>query len=102
FSYPLLGWAVRVGERKSLILKTSILKSKESEEGKLSAVLECDSNSTPFKILRKVTLWRAHYCLSLASTVESVEDLRDSGLPCGGCQLFEFAYLQLVNLAEIK
>ena len=29
-SYPLSGWTVRVGEGQSLILKTSILKTKES------------------------------------------------------------------------
>ncbi|KAF3638249.1 Vacuolar protein sorting-associated protein-like protein [Capsicum annuum] len=29
-------------------------------------------------------------------------DLRGSGLPYGGCQRFEFAYLQLVNLADTK
>ena len=28
--------------------------------------------------------------------------LRGSGLPCGGCQRFESAYLQLVNLADTK
>ena len=28
--------------------------------------------------------------------------LRVSGLPCGGCQRFESAYLQLVNLADTK
>ena len=28
--------------------------------------------------------------------------LRGGGLPCGGCQRFESAYLQLVNLAETK
>lgn len=27
---------------------------------------------------------------------------RDGGLPCGGCQQFESAYLQLVNLADTK
>ncbi|TYJ12141.1 hypothetical protein E1A91_A11G328500v1, partial [Gossypium mustelinum] len=32
----------------------------------------------------------------------SVGGLRGSGLPCGGCQRFESAYLQLVNLAETK
>jgi hypothetical protein len=26
--------------------------------------------------------------------------LRGGGLPCGGCQWFESAYLQLVNLAD--
>ncbi|CAI9289543.1 unnamed protein product [Lactuca saligna] len=37
-SCPLSGWAVRVGEGQSLILKTSVLKAKESAEkgGKLS------------------------------------------------------------------
>ena len=34
--------------------------------------------------------------------VESVGGLRGSGLPCGGCQRFESAYLQLVNLADTK
>lgn len=29
-------------------------------------------------------------------------DLRGGGLPCGGCQRFESAYLQLVNLANTK
>ncbi|KAL4334568.1 hypothetical protein GQ457_07G000880 [Hibiscus cannabinus] len=28
--------------------------------------------------------------------------LRDGGLPCGECQRFESAYLQLVNLAKTK
>ena len=27
---------------------------------------------------------------------------RGGGLPCGGCQRFESAYLQLVNLADTK
>ncbi|KAL4278455.1 hypothetical protein GQ457_03G011560 [Hibiscus cannabinus] len=60
-------------------------------------ILEWDSNSAPFDILRTVALWRAQYdescklcsggsyCLSLASMVESVEGLRDGGLPCDGC-----------------
>ena len=34
--------------------------------------------------------------------VESVGDQRGGGLPCGGCQRFESAYLQLVNLADTK
>ena len=34
--------------------------------------------------------------------VESVGGLRGGGLPCGGCQRFESAYLQLVNLDETK
>ncbi|TYH38811.1 hypothetical protein ES332_D12G135600v1, partial [Gossypium tomentosum] len=101
-SYPLSGWAVRVGEGQSLILKTSILNTKESKGGKLSAVPEWDSNSAPFEILRRVALWRAHYCLLLASMVELVRGLRVGGLPYGGCQRFESAYLQLVNLAETK
>lgn len=42
------------------------------------------------------------YCLSLASMVESVGDRGGGGLPCGGCQRFESAYLQLVNLANTK
>jgi hypothetical protein len=38
-------------------------------------------------------------CLSLASMVESSRGgLRDGGLPCGGCQRFESAYLQPVIL----
>ncbi|CAD5336140.1 unnamed protein product (chloroplast) [Arabidopsis thaliana] len=70
--------------------------------------------SSPFEILRRVALWRAQYdescklcsggssCLSLASMVESVRGLIGGGLPCGGCQRFESAYLQLVNLADTK
>ncbi|CAH8254578.1 unnamed protein product [Arabidopsis lyrata] len=62
----------------------------------------------------RVALWRAQYdescklcsggssCLSLASMVESVRGLIGGGLPCGGCQRFESAYLQLVNLADTK
>ncbi|KAL4361482.1 hypothetical protein GQ457_04G021990 [Hibiscus cannabinus] len=34
--------------------------------------------------------------------VESVGGLRGGGLPCGGCQQFESAYLQVVNLAQTK
>ena len=34
--------------------------------------------------------------------VESAGGPRGSGLPCGGCQRFESAYLQLVNLAGTK
>lgn len=34
--------------------------------------------------------------------VESVGGRRGGGLPCGGCQRFESAYLQLVNLADTK
>ena len=34
--------------------------------------------------------------------VESVGDRGGGGLPCGGCQRFESAYLQLVNLANTK
>ena len=34
--------------------------------------------------------------------VESVGGLRGGGLPCGGCQRFESAYLQLVNLVDTK
>lgn len=64
--------------------------------------------------MRRVALWRAQYdescklcsggsyCLPLASMVESVGGLRGGGLPCGGCQRFESAYLQLVNLADTK
>ncbi|KAK9907879.1 hypothetical protein M0R45_002766 [Rubus argutus] len=67
-----------------------------------------------FEILRRVALWRAQYdescklcsggsyCLSLASMVESVGGLRGGSLPCGGCQRFESAYLQLANLADTK
>ncbi len=76
-------------------------------------MLEWDSNSAPFEIFRRVALWRAQYdeswllcsggsyCLSLASMVES-GGRRGGGLPCGGCQRFESAYLQLVNLADTK
>ena len=64
--------------------------------------------------MRRVALWRAQYdescklcsggsyCLSLASMVESVGGLRGGSLPCGGCQRFESAYLQLVNLVDTK
>ncbi|KAH0851554.1 LOW QUALITY PROTEIN: hypothetical protein HID58_094642, partial [Brassica napus] len=126
---PLAGWAVRVGEGQSLILKTSIRKSWGGKGGKAlrswfscswilsnhkNPELEWDSNSSPFEILRRVALWRAQYdescklcsggssCLSLASMVESVRGLIGGGLPCGGCQRFESAYLQLVNLADTK
>ena len=34
--------------------------------------------------------------------VESVGGLRGGSLPCGGCQRFESAYLQLANLADTK
>ena len=34
--------------------------------------------------------------------VESVGGPRGGGLPCGGCQRFESAYLQLVNLVDTK
>lgn len=34
--------------------------------------------------------------------VESVRGLIGGGLPCGGCQRFESAYLQLVSLADTK
>ncbi|KAL6312200.1 hypothetical protein AAG906_022009 [Vitis piasezkii] len=51
---------VRVGEGQSLILKTSILKTKESG-GKGGKALQWDSNSAPFEILRRVALWRAQY-----------------------------------------
>jgi hypothetical protein len=34
--------------------------------------------------------------------VESVGGPRGGGLPCGGCQRFESAYLQLVNFADTK
>ena len=30
------------------------------------------------------------------------QGLRNDGLPCGGCQRFESAYLQLVNLDNTK
>ena len=42
------------------------------------------------------------YCLSLASMVALVRGLSGSNLPCGGCYWFEFAYPQLMNLAEAK
>ncbi|KAG5222336.1 Vacuolar protein sorting-associated protein [Salix suchowensis] len=42
------------------------------------------------------------YCLSSASMVESVGGPRGGGLPCGGCQRFESAYLQLVSLVGTK
>ncbi len=42
------------------------------------------------------------YCLSLASMVESVGGLSGDGLPCGGCQWFESAYFQRMNLADTK
>ena len=42
------------------------------------------------------------YCLSLASMVESFEGLRGGGLPCGRCKRFEAAYLQFMNLADLK
>ncbi|KAK6923552.1 LOW QUALITY PROTEIN: hypothetical protein RJ641_011856 [Dillenia turbinata] len=76
-------------------------------------IFKWDSNSAPFEILRRVALWRAQYdescklcsggsyCLSLASMNQS-GGLRGGGLPCGGCQRFESAYLQLVNLADTK
>ncbi|KVI03573.1 hypothetical protein Ccrd_018134, partial [Cynara cardunculus var. scolymus] len=66
------------------------------------------------EILRRVTLWPPQYdescklcsgesyCLSFASMVESVGDLKGGGLPYDGCQRFESAYLQLVNLADTK
>ncbi|KAL0644521.1 hypothetical protein Bca4012_042811 [Brassica carinata] len=123
------GWAVRVREGQSLILKTSIRKSWGGKGGKAlhswfscswilknhkNPELEWDSNSSPFEILRRVALWRAQYdescrlcsggssCLSLASMVESVRGLIGGGLPCGGCQRFESVYLQLVNLVDTK
>lgn len=34
--------------------------------------------------------------------VESAGGRGGGGLPCGGCQRFESAYLQLVNLADTK
>lgn len=64
--------------------------------------------------MRRVALWRAQYdescklcsggsyCLSSASMVESVGGPRGGGLPCGGCQRFESAYLQLVSLVGTK
>lgn len=68
------------------------------------------------EILRRVALWRAQYdescklcsggsyCLLLAWPLWWNEsgDLRGGGLPCGGCQRFESAYLQLVSLADTK
>ncbi|KAG2276926.1 hypothetical protein Bca52824_059481 [Brassica carinata] len=115
-SCPLAGWAVRVREGQSLILKTSIRKSWGGKGGKAlhswfscswilknhkNPELEWDSNSSPFEILRRVALWRAQYdescrlcsggssCLSLASMVESVRGLIGGGLPCGGCEAVE-------------
>ncbi|KAJ0049298.1 hypothetical protein Pint_17030 [Pistacia integerrima] len=55
---------LRVGEGQLLILKTGALSSNHK-----NPYLEWDSNSAPFEILRRVALWRAHYCLSLASMV---------------------------------
>ncbi|MBA0844618.1 hypothetical protein Goarm_022450 [Gossypium armourianum] len=52
--------------------------------------------------MKVVSCVQGGYCLSLASMVESVGGLRGDGLPCGRCQRFESAYLQLVNFAEIK
>ena len=132
-SRPLSGWAVRVGEGQSLILKTSILKFKIKDSGGKRGELPVPGSPVAgfpgttrilrmgfqlstfcFEILRRVALWRAQYdescklcsggsyCLSLASMVESVGGLRGGGLPCGGCQRFESAYLQLVNLADTK
>ena len=40
--------------------------------------------------------------ISLASMVELVGGLRGGGLPYGRFQRFESAYLQLVNLVDIK
>ena len=41
------------------------------------------------------------YC-ALVFLVESVEALKGDRLPYNECQLFEFVYLQLVNLADTK
>ena len=38
----------------------------------------------------------------MAFIVELVGGLRGRSLPCGGCQGFESAYLQFVNLADTK
>ncbi|KVH87896.1 hypothetical protein Ccrd_024790, partial [Cynara cardunculus var. scolymus] len=56
------------------------------------------------EILRRVALRRAQYDESckLCSGGNQSGDLRGGGLPCGGCQRFESAYLQLVNLADTK
>ncbi|MBA0800002.1 hypothetical protein Gohar_010478 [Gossypium harknessii] len=43
---------------------------------------------------------RGSYCLLLASMVESIGGLRSGGLPCGGCQRFEFVYLQLQPISK--
>ncbi|CAI8582967.1 unnamed protein product [Vicia faba] len=56
------------------------------------SLFEWDSNSAPFDILRRVALWRAQISWGL----------RGGDLPCGGCQRFESAYLQLVNFYDIK
>ncbi|KAH0447516.1 hypothetical protein IEQ34_023638 [Dendrobium chrysotoxum] len=66
-----------------------LLDSPEPQES-----LEWYSNSAPFEILRRVALWRAQYDESYR------RGLRGGGLPCGGCQRFESAYLQPVNLAD--
>jgi hypothetical protein len=101
-SRPLSGWAVRVGEGQSLVLKTSILKFKIKESGGKRGDLPVPGSPVAgfpgttrilrmgfqlstfcFEILRRVALWRAQYdescklcsegyCLSLASMVESV------------------------------
>ncbi|KAL5696845.1 hypothetical protein ACHQM5_003915 [Ranunculus cassubicifolius] len=47
---------------------------------------------------------RLHPLLSIVGLYGRISrgGLRGSGLPCGGCQRFESAYLQLVNLADTK
>ncbi|KAL5697093.1 hypothetical protein ACHQM5_031039 [Ranunculus cassubicifolius] len=48
--------------------------------------------------------WNALALLSIVGLYGRISrgGLRGSGLPCGGCQRFESAYLQLVNLADTK
>lgn len=79
-SRPLSGWAVRVGEGQSLVLKTSILKFKIKESGGKRGDLPVPGSPVAgfpgttgilrmgfqlstfcFEILRRVALWRAQY-----------------------------------------
>ncbi|MBA0688987.1 hypothetical protein Goari_006739, partial [Gossypium aridum] len=46
-----------------------------------------------FIFTRKLSTNKANFICT--SMVESVGGLRGGGLPCGGCQRFESAYLQL-------
>ncbi|CAJ1978175.1 unnamed protein product [Sphenostylis stenocarpa] len=49
------------------------------------------------------TLFKKWNALAIRSQVGQIsQGLRHSGLPCGGCQRFESAYLQLVNLVDTK